>query len=127
MPLNVLAAEVGESSDRSSDTDSIFRLYRTIQSFDVMFRFLYRPIVSVRFKFPFFNQPILFLGLKLQLLYLARSVLSSDSLINRSCFLILCSDFCIVRLCRPVLSKKSLHRYFIKIKNRLKIAAAGQI
>jgi hypothetical protein len=46
---------------------------------------------------------------------LCRSVLSSDSLINRSCFLVLSSDFCIVRLCRPVLSKKSLYRYFIKI------------
>ncbi len=58
---------------------------------------------------------------------LCQSVLSSDSLINRSCFLVLSSDFCIVRLCWPVLSKKSLYRYFIKIKNRLKIAAAGQI
>ncbi len=43
---------------------------------------------------------------------LCRSVLSSDSLINRSCFLVLKSDFCIVRLCRPVLSKKSLYRYW---------------
>jgi hypothetical protein len=51
----------------------------------------------------------------------------SDSLINRSCFLVLSSDFCIVRLCWAVLRKKSLYRYFIKIKNRLKIAAAGQI
>ena len=58
---------------------------------------------------------------------LCQSVLSSDSLINRSCFLVLSSDFCIVRLCWAVLSKKSLYRYFIKIKNRLKIAAAGQI
>ena len=48
---------------------------------------------------------------------LCRSVLSSDSLINRSCFLVLSSDFCIVRLCQPVLSKKSLYQYFIKIKN----------
>ncbi len=50
--------------DLSSDTDSIFRFYWTIQSFDVKFRFLYRPIVSVRFEFRFFNRPILFLGLK---------------------------------------------------------------
>jgi hypothetical protein len=50
--------------DRSSDTDSIFRLYRTIQSVDAKFRFLNRPIVSVRFEFRFFNRPILFLGLK---------------------------------------------------------------
>jgi hypothetical protein len=57
--------------DRSSDTDSIFRFYRTIQSVDVKFRFLYRPIVSVRFKFRFFNRPILFLDLKFRLLYLA--------------------------------------------------------
>ncbi len=55
--------------DRSSDTDSIFRLYRTIQSVDVMFRFLNRPIVSVRFEFRFFNRPILFLGLKFRFLY----------------------------------------------------------
>jgi hypothetical protein len=48
---------------------------------------------------------------------LCRSVLSSDSLINRSCFLVLSSGFCIMRLCRPVLSKKLLYRYFIKIKN----------
>jgi hypothetical protein len=51
----------------------------------------------------------------------------SDSLINRSCFLVLSSDFCIVRLCWAVLSKKSLYWYFIKIKNRLKISGAGQI
>jgi hypothetical protein len=57
--------------DRSSDTDSIFRLYLTIQSVDVKFRFLYRPIVSSRFEFRFFNRPILFLGLKFRLLYLA--------------------------------------------------------
>ncbi len=31
---------------------------------------------------------------------LCRFVLSSDSLINRSCFLVLSSDFCIWRLCR---------------------------
>ncbi len=55
--------------DRSSDTDSIFRLYRTIQSVDVKFRFLNRPIVSVRFEFRFFNRPILFLGLKFRFLY----------------------------------------------------------
>jgi hypothetical protein len=55
--------------DRSSDTDSIFRLYRTIQSVDAKFRFLYRPIVSVRFEFRFFNRPILFLGLKFRFLY----------------------------------------------------------
>ncbi len=55
--------------DRFSDTDSIFRLYRTIQSVDVKFRFLYRPIVSVRFEFRFFNRPILFLGLKFRFLY----------------------------------------------------------
>jgi hypothetical protein len=41
--------------------------------------------------------------------------------------LVLSSNFCIVRMCWPVLSKKSLYRYFIKIKNRLKIAAARQI
>jgi hypothetical protein len=57
--------------DRFSDTDSIFRLYRTIQSVDAKFRFLYRPIVSVRFEFRFFNRPILFLGPKFRLLYLA--------------------------------------------------------
>ncbi len=73
--------------DRSSDTDSIFRLYRTIQSVDFKFRFLYRPIVSVR--------------------------LSSDSLIVRSCFLVLSSDFCIMRLCRPVLSKKIAVQAFL--------------
>jgi hypothetical protein len=56
---------------RSSDTDSIFRLYLTIQSVDVKFRFLYRPIVSFCFEFRFFNRPILFLGLKFRLLYLA--------------------------------------------------------
>ena len=55
--------------DRSSDTDSIFRLYRTIQSVDVKFRFLNRPIVLVRFEFRFFNRPILFLGLKFRFLY----------------------------------------------------------
>jgi hypothetical protein len=54
--------------DRSSDTDSIFRLYRTIQSVDAKFRFLNRPIVSVRFEFRFFNRPILFLGLKFRFL-----------------------------------------------------------
>ncbi len=37
---------------------------------------------------------------------LCRFVLSSDSLIIWSCFLVLSSDFCIVRLCRPVLSNK---------------------
>ncbi len=55
--------------DRSSDTDSIFRLYRTIQSVDAKFRFLNRPIVSVRFEFRFFNRPILFLGLNFRFLY----------------------------------------------------------
>ncbi len=55
--------------DRFSDTDSIFRLYRTIQSVDAKFRFLYRPIVSVRFGFRFFNRPILFLGLQFRFLY----------------------------------------------------------
>ena len=55
--------------DRSSDTDSIFRLYRTIQSVDAKFRFLYRPIVSVRFEFRFFNRPILFFGFKFRFLY----------------------------------------------------------
>ncbi len=58
--------------DRFSDTDSIFRLYRTIQSVDFKFRFLYRPIVSVRFEFRFFNRPILFLGLKFRFLYRPR-------------------------------------------------------
>ncbi len=67
--VNHFQAVVGERSDRSSDTDSIFRFYRTIQSVDVKFRFLYRPIVSVRFEFRFFNCPILFLGLKFRLLY----------------------------------------------------------
>jgi hypothetical protein len=62
--------------DRSSDTDSIFRFYRTIQSVDVKFRFLYRPVVSVRFEFRFFNRPILFLGLKFQLLY--RAIVSAS-------------------------------------------------
>ena len=38
---------------------------------------------------------------------LCRFVLSSDSLIVRSCFLVLSSDFCIVRLYRPVLSNKT--------------------
>ncbi len=55
--------------DRSSDTDSIFRLYQTIQSVDVKFRFLNRPIVSARFEFWFFNRPILFLGHKFRFLY----------------------------------------------------------
>ncbi len=96
--------------DRSSDTDSIFRLYRTIQSVDVMFRFLNRLIVSVRFEFRFFNRPILFLGLNFRFCIgrLCRFVLSSDSLIVRSCFLVLSSDFCIGRLCRFVLSSDSL-------------------
>ncbi len=98
--------------DRFSDTDSIFRLYRTIQSIDAKFRFLYRPIVSVRFEFRFFNRPILFLGLKFRFFIgrLCRFVLSSDFLIVRSCFLVLSSDFCdfcIVRLYRPVLSYKT--------------------
>jgi hypothetical protein len=57
--------------DRSSDTDSIFRLYRTIQSVDAKFRFLNRPIVSVRFEFRFFNRPILFFGFKFRFLYRA--------------------------------------------------------
>jgi len=35
---------------RSSDIDSIFRLYRPTQSVDFKFQFLYRAIVSVRFK-----------------------------------------------------------------------------
>ncbi len=55
--------------DRFSDTDSIFRLYRTIQSVDAKFRFLNRPIVSVRFEFRFFDRLILFLGLKFRFLY----------------------------------------------------------
>jgi len=55
--------------NRFSYTDSIFRLYRTIQSVDAKFRFLYRPIVSVRFEFRFFNRPILFLGFKFRFLY----------------------------------------------------------
>ena len=55
--------------DRSSDTDSIFRLYRTIQSVDAKFRFLNRPIVSVRFEFRFFNRPILFFSFKFRFLY----------------------------------------------------------
>ncbi len=62
--------------DQSSDTDSIFRFYRTIQSVDVKFRFLYRPIVSVRFEFRFFNRPILFLGIKFRLLY--RAIVSAS-------------------------------------------------
>jgi hypothetical protein len=101
--------------DRSSDTDSIFRLYLLIQSVDVKFRFLYRATVSVHFKFRFFHRPILFLGFKFRFLYmrLCWSVLSSDSFRNQSCFLVLSSNFCTMRLCRPVLSKKSLYRYFI--------------
>ncbi len=55
--------------DRSSDTDSIFWFYRTIQSVDAKFRFLYRPIASVRFEFRFFKHLILFLGLKFRFLY----------------------------------------------------------
>jgi hypothetical protein len=39
---------------------------------------------------------------------LYRFVLSSNSLIVRSCFLVLSSDFCIGRLCRFVLSSDSL-------------------
>ncbi len=35
---------------------------------------------------------------------LYRSILSSDSFIDRSCFLVSSSDFCIGRLCRSVLS-----------------------
>ena len=58
--------------------------------------------------FRLFNQPVLFLGFKFRFLY---------------CAIV----FCIVRLCWAVLRKKSLYQYFIKIKNRLKIAAAGQI
>ncbi len=60
--------------DRSTDTDSIFRLYRTIQSVDVKFRFLNRPIVSVRLEFRFFNRPILFLGPKFR--FLNRPIMS---------------------------------------------------
>ena len=55
--------------DRSSDTDSIFRLYRPIQSVDFKFRFLYRPIASVHFKFRFFNRPILIFGFNVRFLY----------------------------------------------------------
>jgi hypothetical protein len=44
---------------------------------------------------------------------LCRSILSSNSFIDLSSFLVLCSNFWIVRLYRPVLSKKSLYRYFI--------------
>jgi hypothetical protein len=94
--------------DRFSDTDSIFRLYRTIQSVDVKFRFLYRPIVSVRFEFRFLNRPILFLGLKFRFLY--RPIVSvrfEFRFFNHQILFLgfLSSDFCIVRLCRPVLSK----------------------
>ncbi len=98
--------------DRFSDTDSIFRLYRTIQSVDAKFRFLYRPIVSVRFEFRFFNCPILFLSLKFRFLYrpIVSVRLSSDFLNVRSCFLVLSSDFCIVRLYRPVLSNNKCRK-----------------
>jgi hypothetical protein len=111
--------------DRSSDTDSIFR----IQSVDVKFRFLYWPIVSVVLSSDSLIDRSCFLVFSsdFSIWQLCWSVLSPDSLINRSCFLVLSSDFFIVQLCQPVLSKKSLYRYFIKIKNRLKIAAAGQI
>ena len=110
--------------DRSSDTDSIFRLYRTIQSVDAKFRFLNRPIVSVRFEFRFFNRPILFLGLKFR--FLNRPIvsgfdLSSDSLIIRSCFLVLSSDFCILRLYRPVLSNKTNERKKERKKERMNV------
>ena len=55
--------------DRSSDTDSIFRLYRPIQSVDFKFRFLYRPIVSETFKFRSFNRPIVSVGFEFRSLY----------------------------------------------------------
>jgi len=82
--------------DRSSDTDSIFRLYRFVLSSDSLID----------------RSCFLVLSSDFCIWRLCRSVLSSDSLINRSCFLVLSSDFCIVRLCRPVLSKKSLYRYW---------------
>ncbi len=54
---------------RSSDIDSIFRLFRSIQLVDVRFQFLYRSIVLVYFKFQSFHRPILFLGFKFRFLY----------------------------------------------------------
>jgi hypothetical protein len=96
--------------DRSSDTDSIFRLYRTIQSVDAKFRFLYRFVLSSDSLID--RSCFLVLSSDFCIWRLCRSVLSSDSLINRSWFLVLSSDFCIVRLCRPVLSKTSLYRYW---------------
>ncbi len=83
---------------------------------DVKFRFLYRPIVSVRFEFRFFNRPILFLGLKFRFLY--RPIVSvrfEFRFFNRQILFLgfLSSDFCIVRLCRPVLSKKIAVQAFL--------------
>ncbi len=54
---------------RSSDIDSIFRLFRSIQLVDVRFQFLYQSIVLVYFKFQSFHRPILFLGFKFRFLY----------------------------------------------------------
>jgi hypothetical protein len=91
--------------DRSSDTDSIFRLYRMIQSVDAKFRFLNRPIVSVRLEFRFFNRPILFLGLKFRFLY--RPIVSvrfEFRFLNRP---ILFFGFKFRFLYRPVLSNKT--------------------
>jgi hypothetical protein len=96
--------------DRSSDTDSIFRLYRTIQSVDAKFRFLNRPIVSVRFEFRFFNRPILFLGLKFR--FLNRPIVSvrfEFRFFNRP---ILFFGFKFRFLYRPIVSVRFEFRFF---------------
>ncbi len=51
------------SHSADTDTDPIFRLYRLIQSVNLIFRFLYRAIVSALLKFRLFNQPFLCLAL----------------------------------------------------------------
>jgi len=56
---------------RSSDTDSIFRLYRPTQSVDFNFWFLYRAIVSVRFKVRFLYRAIVSVHFKVRFLHRA--------------------------------------------------------
>ena len=89
---------------RSSDTDSIFRLYRPTQSIDFKFRLLYRAIVSVRFKVRFLYRAIVSVPYKVRFLYRAIvSVCFKVRFFNRP---ILCfglgSDCCIDRFYRTI-------------------------
>ena len=87
---------------RSSDTDSIFRLYRPTQSIDFEFRFLYRAIVSVRFKVRFLYRAIVSVPFKVRFLYRAIvSVCFKVRFFNRPIlFFGLGSDYCIDRFYR---------------------------